>query len=391
LSNHHRSEFCLLHFPIGLALLASVRVAIAAAQIARGAAMRTGITMMTLLTCCGAAYAQSPPVALPPVEGLRAPIAFRDITPPAQPHAEPDHPLHQAEHHDGKPQTLFFNAEYLLMRPRRGALDFAIRDANRDLIPSGRIESINYELRSGIRAGVATRLADTAWFGDFNYTYLRSGADRDVTAPAGGTLYATLTRPGLNDEANFAAATASLEYNVFNATIGRPFTLDKHTVLHLYGGLRWASISNRFEVRYDGQDANQAVVKADTSFDGFGPLVGGILLVNVHEGFHLYSRCTASLVTGQFRNPLRETNNGGLTQYADLDYSTRRVIPAASLAVGGGWTRDAITIRAGYEITNWFGFVDTPRLSGELSEGRFTTRRSDLSLEGLFVQLGVAY
>ena len=36
-------------------------------------------------------------------------------------------------------------------------------------------------------------------------------------------------------------------------------------------------------------------------------------------------------------NTLRETNNGGGTVLADVDYTTRKVVPTASVAVGGGW------------------------------------------------------
>ncbi|CAN5126158.1 hypothetical protein BH11PLA2_BH11PLA2_14330 [soil metagenome] len=325
----------------------------------------------------------------PPMPDLREPLAFKDLTPPEQHHK--DEAPHLDTAHEHPPENLFFSGEYLLLRARRAAFDFAISDSNRDLVPSGSIQSLNYNLQSGVRAGVGYRFGESAWVGDITYTYFRSGADRDVTAPAGGTLYATLTRPGLNDEAVTATANGSLEYNVFDATVGRWITIDEHAAMRLYGGFRWATVRDKFSAVYNGGDANLGQVSTQNKFDGFGPILGGELVGNISGGFHLFARGNASLLTGSFNNPIRETNNAGLTTYADLQYGTRRVIPVVGLGVGGGWAYRNVTLRAGYEITNWFGMIDSPRLSGELSEAKYTTRSGNLSLEGLFFQLGLAW
>jgi hypothetical protein len=336
--------------------------------------------------CAGNARADGPA----PV--MREPVAFRDLTPPTLPEENggtrtttcvPESPPA-----DG---GLFGSAEYLLLRPRRAAFDFAISDATRDLVPNGKLESLNYELRSGVRAGLGYQFSGTRWDSAFEYTYFRSSADRTIAAPAGGTLYATLTRAGLNDEAAVAAATAGIEYNVFDAVMGRRVCLDDTTSLRFFGGVRFASVRQNFSAQYDGGDANMGRVDTSTNFDGFGPLVGGEISINLHAGFHAFARGSAALMTGQLRNPITETNNAGLTTYANLDYSVRRVIPVAGLAIGGGWQHNNVTIRCGYEITNWFGMIDSPRFTGELAEGKFITRSGDLSLEGLFAQVGISY
>lgn len=278
-----------------------------------------------------------------------------------------------------------------MMRPRRSAFEYALVDPNRDLVPSGCVHSLNYELRSGLHAGVGYLFAESLWDAKFEYTYLGSGGENSLRAPDGGTLYATLTRPGLNDEADTVIANGGLQYNLFDAVAGRRIILDDHTALRLYGGFRFASIRQTFEAVYNGGDANQGFVATRSNFDGFGPLVGGEISWTVHGGFHLYGRGNAALMTGRLGNPINETNNGLRTLYGDLQYSTRRIVPVMSLGIGGGWQRDRVSIRAGYEVTNWFGLIDTPRFSGELAEGKFTTRTGDLSLEGLFIQLGLAF
>ncbi len=321
---------------------------------------------------------------------LRPALEFEDLTPPPQHggHAEKHVTtcLEEAPAHGG----LFANAEYLLLRPRRAAFDFALTDANRDLAPTGGVQSLNYELRSGVRGGIGYRF-DDHWAAGFEYTYLGSGANRTVGAPAGGTLYATLTRPGLNDEAATAQATAGLNYNLFDTLASRNFEIDHHTTARVYGGFRFATIRQDFSTVYNGGDANQGIVSTSSNFDGFGPLLGGDIAWKIHNGFHLYAKGSAAMMTGDLRNTLNETNNAGQTVYADIDYSTRRVIPVTTLGIGGGWMHENVTFRVGYEITNWFGLIDTPRFTGELAEGKYTTRNGDFSLEGIFAQFGVSY
>src|SRR5205823_1523142 len=151
------------------------------------------------------------------------------------------------------------------------------------------------------------------WDATFEYTYFRSSADRVIAAPPGGTLYATLTRAALNDQATTAFADASFEYNVFDTVLGRRIVLDEMTALRLFGGFRFASIRQDFAAQYDGGDAIVGRVATATNFDGFGPLVCGEMSVNLHGGFHLYARGSAALMTGSLRNPFTETNNAGQT------------------------------------------------------------------------------
>ena len=351
-----------------------------------------GIGMLWLATSGMASaqeYRTNAPLETPP------PLILKDLTPPelhgdhggshANGHGEVCPP---ASHGEGGFSGV---AEYLLMRPRRGLFDFAIRDPNQNLVPEGSLRSLNYELRSGIRAGISYRVPESEWDFQVAYTYFRSNASATESAPAGGTLYATLTRPGLNDEVLTATASGKLAYNVYDAVIGRRFTLDERASVRAFAGLAWATINQDFNADYNGLDANQGRVTTQSNFNGFGPLVGMEGQFAVTEHWHLYARGVGGLLTGTVKNPIAETNNAGLTTYANLSYDTRKVVPLASLALAGGWHSGRVTARAGYEITNWFGLIDQPRLTGELSEGKVVTRSADLSLEGLFVHVGLSF
>jgi hypothetical protein len=332
----------------------------------------------------GAAIADEPPV-------LREAILFKDLTPPEleKPHELPAHPAVESHAPHVEPGFGGF-ADYLLMRPRRDAFDFALFDRQRDLIPAGRVHSLNYELKSGVRTGFDYRTA-SGLDAKFAYTYFRSSADRSMFAQGTETIYPTLTRPGLTDEVRTARATAGLEFNTFDLQVGQTVHRGESVSLRAHGGLAWQSIRQRFAADYDGADANRATVTTRNDFTGFGPTVGLEATLHATKHWHLYGRATGGLMTGTVASPLKETNNAGLTPYADFESRNRRVIPTAGLAVGGGWQSGRVSIRAGYELQHWFNLIEQPRVVGELSEGKLQTRTGDFSMEGLFVQFGLAF
>jgi hypothetical protein len=369
-----------------------------------GAAVGQGVTMPSPLplTPVKATRLASPPAApgsLPAAApegggGLMAP-PVKDLTPPeltiGPGHGENcppagGHAFDPEEHEGG----FFGTAEYLLLRPRRGATEFVTASGSTAPVAVGPVETLTYEQRSGVRANLGYRLPGEGWDVAAGYTFVRSGADKLVTAPAGGVLYPTLTRPGVVDTANTAAASASFEYNVFDAEVGKRFRTERGN-FRVFAGARFATIRQDFDVNYDGRDAQQSRVVTRNGFDGFGPIVGGDVAVNVYRGFQLYARANGGLLTGRVNAPLTETNQNGLTTVTDIRYGVRKVVPTAHLGIGGGWQSGRVSIRAGYEITNWFGLLEAPRVTSEFSPGRVQSRSESLSLEGLFVQLGVAF
>ena len=47
--------------------------------------------------------------------------------------------------------------------------------------------------------------------------------------------------------------------------------------------------------------------------------------------------------------------------------------------------------RAGYEVTHWFGLTQPIRFVDDVGQGKISTRPVNLSLEGLFLQVGLAF
>lgn len=324
--------------------------------------------------------------------------AVKDLTPPEFADLIPadEHPHHHETPGHLAPSApdgpgFYAAVEALVLRPRREALDFVIRNPSPGLVVAGPVQSLNYEPRGGVRAELGYRLGHSGWEAFTGYTYFRSGADGAVAAGPGQTLFPTLTRPGLTDAALVARADASLEYHVYDLGLGRRLRVDDHFAARAFGGLRFVSVRQDLTAVYDGLDARRAAVAVGSDFDGFGPVVGAEGVAAGWRGFHLYARAAGGLLTGSARNPMAETNDAGRTPYRSTSYDLRKVVPVAAVGVGGGWQYRTVSVRAGYEVTHYFGLTDQPRAADDLGRGAVAGRPAGLSLEGLFVQVGLQF
>lgn len=333
------------------------------------------------------------PVKAPPASGEST---LKDLTPPGfHTDAHPVHPayhevpghLRPAAHEESGPFATF---EFLELRARRTAFDYAIPGDTSGLVPIGDIRSLNYELQPGFRGELGHRF-ENGWEAVFTYTYYHTSAEDSLTAPADQVVFPTLTKPGLTNTSRFASAFAGLTYNSYDLAMGKRWMVDDHLAVRLYGGIRFATIQQDFNAFYEGLDARSATVNANSKFQGVGPVFGGETVLAGWRGFHLYAKASGGLLTGESDNPFIESNSSGNAFYASTANDIRKVVPVASVGIGAGWQYRTVSVRVGYEITNYFGVVDQPRFTDDVGLGKITTRQSDLSLEGLFVQLGLTF
>ncbi len=289
------------------------------------------------------------------------------------------------------PAAWLFSAEYLLVRPRRQDDDFGIVDPANNLTPVGNVKDIGFDLASGIRAGIGYRAAGSAWESWFTYTYLHAGGDASAVAPPGGIIYATLTRPGLVDDVLVAAAGDNLTYNVYDFDQVRRVLGDDTFNVRLGFGARYVTIDQNQTAFYNGMDANGTQVTNRVSFDGGGLTASGEARWQMPWGLSVFGRAKGGLIIGDVRNTLRETDNGGTTLNANITEHYYATVPVLEMGTGVAWEYHNLRLSAGYEITNWFNLIDSPTFTNDFAEGKIGRRQSDLSLEGLFVQLGIAY
>ena len=78
-------------------------------------------------------------------------------------------------------------------------------------------------------------------------------------------------------------------------------------------------------------------------------------------------------------------------QLVNVSEKFEKVVPVTEYGVGLGWQKDNIRIRLGYEMTNWGNLVDRPDFVDDVHRGKMVRRLSDLSLDGLSIQLGIGF
>lgn len=330
----------------------------------------------------------APPIVDATVKDLTPP-EFADLVPPPDPHGAHHTSGHLAPTVPGH-AGFYGSAEYLLFRPRFASSDYVIVNAGGGLATVGQAQTSNYDLGNGLRAELGYRF-EGGWDASFAYTYLQANGNDAVTAAPGQVLLTTLTRPGLTDNVTSATAAASLNFSLYDMTAGKRFTLDDNFAVRGFAGLRFADVKQQFDTTYDGLDARMAAVNNLSRFRGFGPIVGGEAILSGPRGFHGYARASGGLLTGRSTNSVFETNDAGATVYVNSQYNVRKIVPVASVAVGGGWQYRTVSVRAGYEIAQLFGVTEPMRFIDDVGQGKLSTRPSNLSLEGFFVQFGLTF
>jgi Legionella pneumophila major outer membrane protein precursor len=346
--------------------------------------MRTACRLAVVLALgvIAAAPAQDTPAVLPPTE--LPPVA--DLTPP-----ELLRPPECAPAVEAPAGGWYASVEFLYLTPRVRDLDFALVDPRDDLVPAGTVQALNYRAAPGLRAALACQLPGRGWDLGVAYTYFNATDEFGTVAPPGGLLYPTLTRAGMTNEAQAAAAKAHLTLNVYDLTAGRTWDVDCACRLRVFGGLRFATIRQSLEAVYLGRDADCAIVDTRSNYDGVGPLFGFESALGMGGGFGLFGRASGALLTGTLRAPFTETNNAGATLIAALPDRGALTVPVVSLGVGITYECHGVFVRAGYEVTNWFGPFERPTFVDDLAEGKFVRRSGNLALDGFFFQVGLAF
>jgi hypothetical protein len=288
---------------------------------------------------------------------------------------------------------LFATGEYLLVQPRRNALDFAVISPNTNLAPGGEVYSLNWETRSSFRMGFGYQLPDEPWQIGITYTYVHSAQNRSLVAPDGGILYATLTRGGGVDDVLTADGSTNLDFNVIDLEASRLICVSPHLDVKVFGGGRFAWIDQKLIAVYNGGSAGAIndTVSSPVYFNGGGLTAGAQAFWKIYQGLGLYGRVRTSLLTGQFRNFLTETNNNGAEPIVDVSERYRQVVPVTEIGMGLGYQGDHLLFSVGYELQNWFDMVNSLDFPSGSNIGKPGRRVSDLSLDALSVQLGLLF
>lgn len=290
-------------------------------------------------------------------------------------------------------QGISFSGDYLLLRPRRNADDFAIVSPNITQTPGGTVESVNWNTDSGFRLGAAYALPGQDWSIGVTYTYDHSHADTSAAAPDGGTLYATLTRGGSYDQVSTAVASSSFNYNVIDLDLSHKIKISPTFDLTIFGGGRFAWINQELAATYNGgpDKAVNDTVTSPVFFNGAGLTVGCEGQWNCWRGLGIYARVRGALLSGQFRDFLTETTDNNNVAIVNINEKYEQIVPVVEMGMGINYTGDHWCLGLGYELSNWFNMVNSVYFPDSSNIGQVGRRTSDLSLEGLAVRLSFVF
>jgi len=290
----------------------------------------------------------------------------------------------------------------LFFRPRRGDMlaEYRANGGVGTTFTEGIYWTPNTEV--GYRGGVGFRTADglAAWakFTWFEQDLYRQHVVLDPTAPPGSVISTTIFGTLPNDTIAAASGeglefTHLFRYQTLDLMAGASFCPSACVDLVLAGGARLARIDQHYGFAF--YSAGQLALTAHTSMDieGAGPRFGGetrVYLCRDHGccSVALYTRCYANIlyVRRQEDQVIRDYNiNGAVTDRAFRTLHREDFMPVLELASGlEVEICNCLKIAGGYE---WNHYWDL----GTLTDRFGNPARQDITLEGVFVQLGLFF
>lgn len=339
----------------------------------------------------------TPPAANKPPAATHLPPSHNSLhSKDSLPHFEPAHKeekhkelLHKEEAHkeESKPGELLVQGEYLLLAPRRTGQTYGLTGTNPNFGPLGHLRSLDGNYDSGFRIGAGFTFGEEL---DVmaRYTYFNTDANEGFTAPAGQTIFTTLTHPAVVTQANSVAAQNSTNFNLFDFEFGKRIEVGESVKLRVFAGPRYANVDQKLTVTYSGGDVARDNVARALAFDGAGLRAGGETQVNFLESLGIYVRGSASLLTGRFRANLMEVAN--TTPIVNVAENFNRVIPMLDLGIGLAFQKGSLRVAVGYEFMNWIGMVEHYDFVDDAHPGKMARSTGNLGFDGVVfrVELG---
>jgi hypothetical protein len=319
------------------------------------------------------------------IDGLKTQLKAAPIAKPAKPIVP------------SRPQGFYGKADVLMLKPgTTSSVDYAITDPllGEFTATGGTLQKVDLDRQTNVRWGIGYR--QHPWDIGFQTLSLKSSTSGSAQKPIDGTLYPTLTSPLQNNNADTANAKLNVRFTSTDLEAGYTLQPSDRFDIRLFSGLRIADTEQKFNVKYDGADFTDGEFRFKRNFSGIGPRLGAEARVNLGSGFSVFGRASGSLLIGNSKLKLRETNDSGNEVVASVsDRNQQQSIPVAEAALGMNWTQAigkqaAFNLGLGYEYQHWFNAFDNARFVDSQAPGAFQTNRGDINFGGFFIEAGVA-
>ncbi len=316
----------------------------------------------------------------------------------------------------------FGGADFLYWTVYQANLDYAVdgRDdeqgspsviSDRGFGP-GKMHFMDYDWETGYRIIAGYRLGCDGWDARAIYTYFHSRAHGSTrandTSGSRQLLEATLLQAGVNLEAvnaEKASASNSLDYDVLDVHISRPFCISETLIARPYFGIRALWMNQTLRAKYIGGELSgespgligedvPRKVKFNSVWEGVG--LHAVMESNVHlcGCFSLYGNVSGSILAGRNSSRNKQTGFDSEDEESDkkilLDIKEREYTALPGYHIGGGlnweteWCDSCFVINVGYEMTQWLHTPQIRRYNAEEgSVGSTSANSGNILLHGL--------
>ena len=277
--------------------------------------------------------------------------------------------------------------DVLQLKPRTRGLDYAAVESGDALaLGTGSLRRFEYGEDTGFRTGVSY-LTNTGWAVGLQYSTIDfQGSDSVSRPPDNGQLFATRTHPDSNQEAEFATARGTLDFETIDLIASRAIYANRFSYATLFGGLRWASVDHDQDFAYDGRDFLMGAIVQRQEVQAFGLRMGSSADWRMAGGFGISATFAGSLLHGRFDTSNLETNLDGQQLMAEMSDKYDDLVTTLELTLGISWQASWFTLLVGYELDGWFNVNNRALFVDDQHEGVHAPLSNDVLLHGYFIR-----
>lgn len=284
---------------------------------------------------------------------------------------------------------LHVGAVYL--QPRWPDMELGIANRQNLGVPNGQVQRLEFDPALGFEAGFERRFNANSGF-RMHYTYLHAETQTGIAANPGATVTPTLTHPlGMRD-VDGGLGSARHTSNVLDVLWTRRIHSADCFDVWLLAGPRAAWLRRGFDLDYTGGDAGPlGTADHNQSFRGFGLCGGFDLEWKLGGGWSVEAGSKLSLLKSRNRMSVLETSLRGQALLADANDARSGITPMFDMNAGLKYAVGAWNVAAGYQMQQWFSVSELLTFNDDVHVGSLDRRRGDLSLDGLYLRLGVSF
>lgn len=295
-------------------------------------------------------------------------------------------------------------ADWLYWKPRGCELDYAA--PFNGVSSLGNVEKLKAKYDNGFRLGLQ-KGCDCLDFG-IEYTYFRTDRNAEVVDTANGNIAGThlITRYTALTQGDIQKATGDwdIQYNVLDLLAGMKMDFGSCIEARMFTGLKFAAIDQSFKSTYRGGTGELGnildIATQKNKLKAYGFTLGTSSRMELVECFNFFGNFSYDLLFARtkrrFQYDISTDLGTTVTTLADLKDECYRLVSVFNFAFGIEYDLCQIfcvdsKISFGYEYHQWLntpGFMNHHFVSNEFT---FDRHNDNLSLDGLFLRLGIHF